>query len=110
MSCPLLVTRETKAAIVHVVMVAQPVPDNVSREDSVDTVHMIPSDYLFPSFTLQGMLDFDFMCNRAKPSVACMVFPFSGNHYVKFYWGTVRHELRAFRNKAKLTLYLIPSL
>lgn len=38
---------------------------------------------------LQGMLDFDFMCKREKPSVACMVFPFSGNHYIKFYWGTV---------------------
>lgn len=37
------------------------------------------------------MLDFDFMCKRAKPSVACMVFPFSGNHYIKFYWGTVRN-------------------
>ncbi len=35
------------------------------------------------------MLDFDFMCKRSKPSVACMVFPFSGNHYIKFYWGTV---------------------
>jgi ATP citrate (pro-S)-lyase len=34
------------------------------------------------------MLDFDYMCKRAKPSVAAMVFPFSGNHYVKFYWGT----------------------
>ena len=37
---------------------------------------------------VQGMLDFDIMCKREKPSVACMVFPFSGNHYVKFYWGT----------------------
>jgi len=37
---------------------------------------------------VQGMLDFDFMCKRKKPSVDAMVFPFSGNHYVKFYWGT----------------------
>ena len=37
---------------------------------------------------VQGMLDFDFMCKRSKPSVACMVFPFSGNHYSKLYWGT----------------------
>jgi len=34
------------------------------------------------------MLDFDFMCKREKPSVACMIFPFSSNHFVKFYWGT----------------------
>merc|ERR1719181_1147881 len=37
---------------------------------------------------VQGMLDFDFMCKRKTPSVAAMVFPFSGNHFVKFYWGT----------------------
>ncbi|CAE8655617.1 unnamed protein product [Polarella glacialis] len=37
---------------------------------------------------VQGMLDFDFMCKRKKPSVEAMIFPFSGNHYVKFYWGT----------------------
>jgi ATP citrate (pro-S)-lyase len=37
---------------------------------------------------VQGMLDFDYMCKRKKPSVSAMVFPFSGNHYVKFYWGT----------------------
>ena len=44
---------------------------------------------------VQGMLDFDFMCKREKPSVAAMVFPFSGNHYVKFYWGT--EEVRAWQ-------------
>mmetsp|Transcript_1642 Transcript_1642/g.1733 ORF Transcript_1642/g.1733 Transcript_1642/m.1733 type:complete len:1088 (-) Transcript_1642:533-3796(-) len=37
---------------------------------------------------VQGMLDFDFMCKRTKPSVAGMIFPFSSNHYIKFYWGT----------------------
>ena len=37
---------------------------------------------------VQGMLDFDFMCKRSKPSVAAMVYPFQGAHYSKFYWGT----------------------
>lgn len=37
---------------------------------------------------VQGMLDFDFMCKRETPSVAAMIFPFSSNHYMKFYWGT----------------------
>ena len=32
---------------------------------------------------VQGMLDFDFMCKREKPSVAAMIFPFSSNHYIK---------------------------
>lgn len=44
--------------------------------------------YGLQSRAVQGMLDFDFMCQRATPSVACMVFPFSGNHYMKLYWGT----------------------
>jgi ATP citrate (pro-S)-lyase len=44
--------------------------------------------YGLQTTAVQGMLDFDFMCKRARPSVACMVFPFSGNHYTKLYWGT----------------------
>jgi len=44
--------------------------------------------YGLQTVAVQGMLDFDFMCKRTKPSVACMVFPFSGNHYTKMYWGT----------------------
>ncbi len=36
---------------------------------------------------VQGMLDFDFMCKRPTSSVSCLVFPFSGNHFLKFYWG-----------------------
>jgi ATP citrate (pro-S)-lyase len=44
--------------------------------------------YGLQTVAVQGMLDFDFMCKRSRPSVACMVFPFSGNHYSKMYWGT----------------------
>ncbi|EGD77886.1 acly protein [Salpingoeca rosetta] len=36
----------------------------------------------------QGMLDFDYCCKREKGSVAGMIYPFSGNHSQKFYWGT----------------------
>ena len=32
---------------------------------------------------VQGMLDFDHMCKREKPSVAAMIFPFAANHYIK---------------------------
>lgn len=55
---------------------------------------------------MQGMLDFDFMCKREKPSVACMVFPFSGNHYIKFYWGTVSN----LRTAAVVALSHLPGL
>jgi len=33
------------------------------------------------------MLDFDFVCRRTEPSVAAMVYPFTGDHKQKFYWG-----------------------
>jgi ATP citrate (pro-S)-lyase len=37
---------------------------------------------------VQNMLDFDFICGRAEPSVACLVYPFNQNHYQKFYWNS----------------------
>jgi len=37
---------------------------------------------------VQNMLDFDYLCKRQTPSVACMVFPFQGNHFQKFYLGS----------------------
>ncbi|OMJ14484.1 ATP-citrate synthase [Smittium culicis] len=45
---------------------------------------------------VQGMLDFDFICKRSVPSVACIVYPFSGNHVQKFYWGTQETLLPVF--------------
>ncbi|KAL5235218.1 hypothetical protein ACI65C_002628 [Semiaphis heraclei] len=36
---------------------------------------------------VQSMLDFDFVCRRHEPSVACLVYPFTGDHKLKFYWG-----------------------
>jgi len=33
------------------------------------------------------MLDFDFVCRRSDPSVVAMVYPFTGDHKQKFYWG-----------------------
>ena len=47
---------------------------------------------------VQGMLDFDYMCKREKPSVAAMIFPFSSNHYTKFYWGTEEILLPVYQN------------
>jgi len=36
---------------------------------------------------VQGMMDFDFVCRRSEPSVAAMIYPFTGDHKQKFYWG-----------------------
>jgi ATP citrate (pro-S)-lyase len=50
---------------------------------------------------VQGMLDFDFMCKRKKPSVAAMIFPFAANHYVKFYWGTDEILMPVYQSMAE---------
>ena len=86
----------------------RPVPRTTSRDDVRKPAAFQPlaadreADHHVENFTaktrcvvyglqhraVQGMLDFDFMCKRDKPSVAAMIFPFSANHLVKFYWGT----------------------
>jgi len=37
---------------------------------------------------VQRMLDFDKMCNRAKPSVAALIYAFGGTANIQVYWGT----------------------
>lgn len=49
---------------------------------------------------IQGMLDFDFACGRATPSVAAMIYPFGGHHVQKFYWGTKETLLPVFTSMA----------
>eukprot|EP01035_Chromulina_nebulosa_P017875 gene17875-23491_t len=67
-------------------------PSAPSASEGHSIVNMTPDTrcivYGLQTVAVQGMLDFDFMCQRKKPSVAAMVFPFSGNHYSKLYWGT----------------------
>ena len=36
---------------------------------------------------VQGMMDFDYVCSRKDPSVVAMIYPFTGDHKQKFYWG-----------------------
>uniref|UniRef100_T1J8J3 ATP-citrate synthase n=1 Tax=Strigamia maritima TaxID=126957 RepID=T1J8J3_STRMM len=47
---------------------------------------------------VQSMLDFDFACARQEPSVAAMVYPFSGNHRQKFYWGHKEILIGVYKN------------
>lgn len=37
---------------------------------------------------IQGMLDFDYVCRRSTPSVACIVDPFNSAPRQDFYWGS----------------------
>ena len=36
---------------------------------------------------VQNMLDFDYICSRKQGSVCALVYPFTGDHKLKFYWG-----------------------
>lgn len=47
---------------------------------------------------IQGMLDFDYICQRTIPSVAAMIYPFGGSHVQKFYWGTQETLVPVFQN------------
>uniref|UniRef100_A0A3B3Q7M5 ATP-citrate synthase n=1 Tax=Paramormyrops kingsleyae TaxID=1676925 RepID=A0A3B3Q7M5_9TELE len=47
---------------------------------------------------VQGMLDFDYVCSREEPSVAAMVYPFTGDHKQKFYWGHKEILLPVYKN------------
>lgn len=73
-------------------VVEEKAPERVQHSSGHTIVDMTPETrcivYGLQTVAVQGMLDFDFMCQRSKPSVAAMVFPFSGNHYSKLYWGT----------------------
>lgn len=50
---------------------------------------------------IQGMLDFDYSCGRAAPSVAAMIYPFGGHHIQKFYWGTKETLLPVYTSVAE---------
>uniref|UniRef100_A0A8C7KIE8 ATP-citrate synthase n=1 Tax=Oncorhynchus kisutch TaxID=8019 RepID=A0A8C7KIE8_ONCKI len=47
---------------------------------------------------VQGMLDFDYTCSRDEPSVSAMVYPFTGDHKQKFYWGHKEILLPVYKN------------
>lgn len=47
---------------------------------------------------VQSMLDFDFVSSRKAPSVVAMVYPFSGDHKVKFYWGHKEILINVYKN------------
>lgn len=49
---------------------------------------------------VQSMLDFDFICRREEPSVVAMIYPFTGDHKQKFYWGHKEVLLPVYKNMA----------
>uniref|UniRef100_A0A8C1VQS0 ATP-citrate synthase n=1 Tax=Cyprinus carpio TaxID=7962 RepID=A0A8C1VQS0_CYPCA len=49
---------------------------------------------------VQGMMDFDYVCSREEPSVVAMIYPFTGDHKQKFYWGHKEILLPVYKNMA----------
>ncbi|KAK3108901.1 hypothetical protein FSP39_018217 [Pinctada imbricata] len=47
---------------------------------------------------VQGMLDFDYVCSRRDPSVVAMIYPFTGDHKQKFYWGHKEILIPVYKN------------
>jgi len=44
------------------------------------------------------MLDFDHVCRRSEPSVVAMIYPFTGDHQQKFYWGHEEILIPCYKN------------
>jgi ATP citrate (pro-S)-lyase len=75
--------------------------DSVSKQRELSDYVSISKEDVRPLFTdktksivwgmqnkaVQGMLDFDHVCSRKEPSVVAMIYPFTGDHKQKFYWG-----------------------
>ncbi|XP_052812732.1 ATP-citrate synthase-like [Mya arenaria] len=47
---------------------------------------------------VQGMMDFDYVCSRKSPSVVAMIYPFTGDHKQKFYWGHKEVLVPVYKN------------
>jgi len=62
--------------------------DESTKPYNLFTKYTVSAIYGMQPKAVQNMLDFDHVCGRKKPSVACMIYPFSGNHFQKFYWGS----------------------
>ncbi|KAF2667631.1 ATP-citrate synthase (ATP-citrate (pro-S-)-lyase) [Microthyrium microscopicum] len=50
---------------------------------------------------VQGMLDFDFICGRKRPSVAGIIYTFGGQFVSKMYWGTSETLLPVYQTVEK---------
>jgi ATP citrate (pro-S)-lyase len=50
---------------------------------------------------VQGMLDFDYISKRSRPSVAGMIYPFGGDHVQRFYWGAKETLINVYADVAK---------
>ncbi|KAI5286372.1 citrate synthase [Ascosphaera aggregata] len=86
--------------------------DNISRFNAASRPLTPQANNLFHNKTrclvygmqpraVQGMLDFDFICKRAVPSVAGIIYTFGGQFVSKMYWGTKETLLPVYQDVSK---------
>lgn len=86
-------------------------PGSTAQLPSIQSITQKPTRTLFTNKTkciiwgmqqraVQGMLDFDYVCSRSDPSVVAMVYPFTGDHKQKFYFGHKEILIPVYKNMA----------
>nr|XP_015217602.1 PREDICTED: ATP-citrate synthase [Lepisosteus oculatus] len=75
---------------------APPLP--AAKASTLFTKHTKAIVWGMQTRAVQGMLDFDYICSREEPSVAALVYPFTGDHKQKFYWGHKEILIPVYKN------------
>uniref|UniRef100_A0A4W6CUJ2 ATP-citrate synthase n=1 Tax=Lates calcarifer TaxID=8187 RepID=A0A4W6CUJ2_LATCA len=81
-----------------IVSVCNSFPFRVAKATTLFSKHTKSIVWGMQTRAVQGMLDFDYVCSRDEPSVAAMVYPFTGDHKQKFYWGHKEILLPVYKN------------
>uniref|UniRef100_A0A8C2ZW95 ATP-citrate synthase n=1 Tax=Cyclopterus lumpus TaxID=8103 RepID=A0A8C2ZW95_CYCLU len=74
------------------------VPLPAAKSTSLFSKHTKSIVWGMQTRAVQGMLDFDYVCSREEPSVAAMVYPFTGDHKQKYYWGHKEILIPVYKN------------
>ncbi|KAJ8950774.1 hypothetical protein NQ318_011267 [Aromia moschata] len=77
--------KELRPNPVEITLILQPQGDAKSSPMFTTTTKSII--WGMQNRAIQSMLDFDFVCCRNEPSVVAIIYPFTGDHKQKFYWG-----------------------
>uniref|UniRef100_A0A665SWT2 ATP-citrate synthase n=1 Tax=Echeneis naucrates TaxID=173247 RepID=A0A665SWT2_ECHNA len=74
------------------------IPLLVAKANTLFSKHTRSLVWGMQTRAVQGMLDFDYVCSRDQPSVAAMVYPFTGDHKQKFYLGHKEILIPVYKN------------
>ncbi|MEQ2246617.1 hypothetical protein ILYODFUR_001251 [Ilyodon furcidens] len=70
----------------------------VTKASTLFTKHTKALVWGMQTRAVQGMLDFDYVCSRDEPSVSALIYPFTGDHKQKFYWGHKEILIPVYKN------------